>query len=102
MSLGKSKQLTLDCYCLALRATHRCAGRGRFHQPLRVQASLDARAQQTEPLILLAAVIWQCAPALGEGGSCGGATELLASQICTPKRERVWGWRDGDPSIKQP
>ena len=89
----------LDCsHSLAPRAAHRYLSLECFSAS-RVQAALDARAQWTEPLTQLAAVIKQCTPAPGERESCSGTSEVLASQVCTPERETTGSWRDGDPSM---
>ena len=72
----------------ALRATHRCVGRKCSPAP-GTQAALDARAAQTEPLALLAAVTWQHAPGPGEGGSCSEAVMTRTPQVLTPGRESL-------------
>lgn len=75
-------------HSLALGAGHSSCGPGTFVH-LGVQAVLGVGYRQ-DPLSRPAAVTWQCTLALGQGGSFGGAMEMLA-----PQRERPWSWRDG-------
>lgn len=78
-----------DCsYSLALRAAHWCIGGQVCLWNPRMQAAIGSRAPWTEFPAQLAAVIWKFVLAQGEGGSCGEAREMVASQVCAPERGR--------------
>ena len=63
----------------------------------RAQAALGARAQRTEPLTQLTAVIWLCSPTRETEKSMMRPWRHWPHQ-CTLQRERAWSWRDQRPT----